>query len=130
MKFGVYIPEDLALELEKCMKVLGIKRKSRLIQEALKLFINEHKWRLGGEALGVIGVIYDHTVSNIDSKLTDIQHDFLDIILGTLHIHLDKRRCMLAIVVRGNTDRLKELLGNLINLRGVIFTRQLLLSVE
>ena len=130
LKFGVYLPEDLAYELEKCMNVLGIRRKSKLIQEALKLFINEHRWRFGGKALGVIGVIYDHTVGSVDSKLTDIQHEFLDIILGTLHIHLDKRRCMLAIVVRGSTDKLRRLLGSIMKLRGVLFTRPLLLTVE
>ncbi len=130
LKFGVYLPEELANELNECMKVLGVSSKSRLIQEALRLFINENRWRLGGKAVGTIGVIYDHTVPDVDEVLTDIQHDYLDIVISTIHVHLDKRRCMLNILVKGNVDRIKELLSKLINVRGVLFARPLLLNVE
>jgi len=130
LKFGVYLPEELANELSECMKVLGVTSKSRIIQEALRLFINENRWRLGGSAVGTIGVIYDHTVPDVDESLTDIQHDYLDIVVSTIHVHLDKRRCMLNIIVKGNVERIKELLSKLINVRGVLFARPLLLKVE
>ncbi len=128
IKFGIYVPEELAKELEKCMESIGIKSKSKLVREALRLFITEHKWRTVGRATGVIGVIYSHGVSGIDEKLTDIQHGFLDIIVATLHVHLDRERCMLAIIVRGSSDRIKELLNKILALKGVITARPLLLE--
>ncbi len=129
-KFGVYIPEDLLRDLEACMKSMGIDSKSKVIQEALRLFITEHRWRASGYAAGVIGVLYNHDVGHVDEELTDIQHKFLDIIISALHIHLDRERCMLLIAVRGDTDRIKELINAISGLRGVLLTRPLLLEVQ
>ncbi len=129
-KFGIYVPESLAQELENCMKALGIKSKSALVREALKLFINEHKWKTAENAVGIIGVIYDHSRKGADEELTDVQHEFLDLIVSTLHVHLDEDHCMLAIVVRGRTEEIKELLGRLVNIRGVSIARTMLLAVE
>lgn len=129
-KFGVYIPEDMVDELEKCMAALGVKSKSALIRDALKLFITEHKWKTAKAAVGVIGVIYNHHAKMVDEKLTDIQHDYLDIIVSTLHVHLDKEKCMLAIVVKGDTERMRKLIGKLSTTKGVEIARPLLLAIE
>ncbi len=129
-KFGVYVPDELVRDLELCMKTTGIKSKSKLIQEALRLFIAEHRWRLAGKAVGIIGVVYNHDVGHVDEKLTDLQHEFLDIVVSTVHVHLDKEKCMLAIIVRGDTDRIKKLLNSIMGLRGVLVARPLLLETH
>ncbi|RLG84304.1 MAG: CopG family transcriptional regulator [Thermoprotei archaeon] len=129
-KFGVYIPDDIISDLEKCMTVLGLKTRSKLIQEALRLFIMEHKWSLKGKAAGIIGILYNHETDHIDEILTDIQHKYLDIIISALHIHLDKEKCMLIIAVRGPSDKINELLGKIKNLKGVMLARPLLLSMD
>ncbi len=129
-KFGVYIPEDLLRDLEACMKSMGIDSKSKVVQEALRLFITEHRWQTSGYAAGVIGVLYNHDVGHVDEELTDIQHRFLDIIISSLHIHLDRERCMLLIAVRGDTNRIKKLISAISSLRGVLLTRPLLLEAQ
>ncbi len=127
-KFGVYVSEDIARELEKCMATLGVKSKSRLVQEALRYFIAEHRWRLGGRVAGVLGILYDHEIGHADEELTDIQHHYLDVITSALHVHLDERRCMLIIVVRGDSDRIKKLLAEIERVRGVLAAKPMLIS--
>ena len=129
-KFGVYMPDELVKDLELCMKTTGIKSKSKLIQEALRLFITEHRWRLAGRAVGIIGVVYNHDVGHVDEELTDLQHEFLDIVISAVHVHLDKEKCMLAIIVRGDTERIKKLLNSIMGLRGVLIARPLLLEAH
>lgn len=129
-KFGVYIPGDLASEIEEFLKKTGLKSKSRLIQEALRLFIAEHGWESGNNAAGIIGVIYNHHVKEVDSRLTDVQHDYRDVIVSTLHIHLTHELCMLAIVVRGAAPRIKELISEIMSIEGVMNVRQILLLTE
>ncbi len=129
-KFGVYLPEELSEDLEKCMDALGIRSKSALMREALKLFIAEHRWKTADNAVGVIGVIYNHNVKGVDEELTDVQHDFLDLVVSTLHVHLSREKCMLAIVVRGSTNSMKKLLGRLSSIKGVEITRPLLLASD
>ncbi|MEO3993848.1 MAG: nickel-responsive transcriptional regulator NikR [Desulfurococcaceae archaeon TW002] len=129
-KFGIYVPDELMRELEDCMKSLGIKNKSLVLREALRLFISEHKWRAGDSILGVISVIYDHEVRGVDSELTDIQHDYLNEIISALHIHIDHRNCMLVLALKGNSERVKSLLARIIKLKGVKLVRPVLMSVE
>ena len=130
MKFGVYIPKELAHELEECMKALGVTNKSKIIQEALRLFISEHRWRVHGEALGAVIVLYNHDVPNVDESLTDIQHEFLSLILSSLHVHLSKEMCAQIIIVKGSTEELKDLVGKLVGLRGVELVRTVIIGLE
>ena len=130
VKFGVYVPEGLAEDLERCMKELGLDNKSKLVQEALRSFIAEQRWRFGGRAVGVIGVIYDHDVSHADEELTDIQHEYLGIIVAALHIHVERRKCALYIFVRGETDDIKELMSRIMKIKGVEIVKPMLLSAD
>ena len=129
-KFGVYLTDELYEKLQEYMDKLSIRSKSKLLQEALRLFIVEHQWKLGGNVVGLIGIVYDHEYPDVDNRLTDVQHRYISLIVSTVHIHLDERKCMLAIIVRGDAERIRKLLNDLMNIRGVLLTRQILLPVE
>ena len=129
-KFGVYLTDELYEKLQEYVDKLGVRSKSRLLQEALRLFIVEHQWELGGNVVGLIGIVYDHEYPDVDNRLTDVQHRYISLIVSTVHIHLDKRKCMLAIIVRGDAEKIRKLLNDLMNIRGVLLTRQILLPVE
>lgn len=127
-KFGVYLPDDLASELEKCMRVTGIRSRSAVVREALRLFVAEHAWEAAGRAAGIIGVLYDHTARGVDEELTEIQHHYLDEIVATVHVHLTEKECMLAIIVKGEVPRLKELVSKIESLKGVMLVRPMILE--
>ena len=129
-KFGVYLTDELYEKLQEYVNKLGVRSKSKLLQEALRLFIVEHQWKLGGNVVGLIGIVYDHEYPDVDNRLTDVQHRYISLIVSTVHVHLDKHKCMLAIIVRGNTEKIRKLLNDLMNIRGVLLTRQILLPVE
>jgi len=129
-KFGVYLTDELYEKLQEYVNKLGVRSKSKLLQEALRLFIVEHQWKLGGNVVGLIGIVYDHEYPDVDNRLTDVQHRYISLIVSTVHIHLDKRKCMLAIIVRGDAEKIRKLLNDLMNIRGVLLTRQILLPVE
>ncbi|HDM23831.1 MAG TPA: CopG family ribbon-helix-helix protein [Candidatus Bathyarchaeota archaeon] len=129
-KFGVYLTDELYEKLQEYVNKLGVRSKSKLLQEALRLFIVEHQWKLGGNVVGLIGIVYDHEYPDVDNRLTDVQHRYISLIVSTVHIHLDERKCMLAIIVRGDAERIRKLLNDLMNIRGVLLTRQILLPVE
>jgi CopG family nickel-responsive transcriptional regulator len=130
LKVGVYIPGDLAERLLKIMEDTGLSSISKLVQEAIRLFIAEHSWKIGGEVVGVVGVLYDHEVDRVDDKLTDIQHKFLSTIISAVHIHLDERLCLLVIAVRGPSNIVKELVSNIEGVKGVKLVRSMLLPKQ
>ena len=127
---GIYIPDELEEKVLNYMKILGLKSKSKLIQEALRSYVIEHEWMSMGRVAGLIGIIYRHDVRGVDDKLTDIQHDYLDIILCHVHVHLSKEKCMLVILVKGDAGRIKKLIEEMHELRGVKLVKPLILSLE
>jgi CopG family nickel-responsive transcriptional regulator len=71
------------------------------------------------EAMGVVTLIYDHHASRISERLTDLQHEHLDSVVTTTHVHLDQRRCLEVILLRGPTGQVRDLADNLIGSKGV-----------
>ncbi|MEM0500810.1 MAG: nickel-responsive transcriptional regulator NikR [Ignisphaera sp.] len=130
VKFGVYIQRELIEELDRIMLNSGIRNRSKLLQEALRLFIIENRWISSKEVVGSISILYNHDVGDIDERLTDIQHTFRDIIISSMHIHLDEDTCMLVIAVRGDSQRIKEFLDSIRMLKGTLLVKHSLLAVR
>ena len=75
-------------------------------------------------------LIYNHHIKGVDEKLTDVQHDFIDIVIGSLHVHLNKELCLLVIILRGDSKRIKKFVGFVMSIRGVILVRQALIPED
>jgi CopG family nickel-responsive transcriptional regulator len=73
----------------------------------------------GSEAMGVVTLIYDHHASRIGDRLTDLQHEHLDRVVTTTHVHLDERRCLEVILLRGPAGHVRKLADDLIGSKGV-----------
>ncbi|MEM3967416.1 MAG: CopG family transcriptional regulator, partial [Ignisphaera sp.] len=90
----------------------------------------ENRWISSKEVVGSISILYNHDVGDIDKRLTDIQHTFRDIIISSMHIHLDEDTCMLVIAVRGDSQRIKEFLDSIRMLKGTLLVKHSLLAVR
>lgn len=130
-RFGVYLPGDICSELYGLLGESGQPNRSKVFQEALQLYISENKWRLvDANVVGAVLIVYDHERGHVDEELTDIQHDYLDVIVSSLHVHLDKLTCLQILVVKGNSKRLGALIESLEGLRGVRLVRSMIISAE
>ncbi len=119
VRFGVSIPANLLKEFDEAISQMGMKR-SKAIRLAMRNFLADRNWQYGsGDVVGTVNVLYNHEVRGLDEYLTEIQHDYLDVVLSNTHIHLDKEHCMLIIIVRGNVKRIKELIDKISSKKGV-----------
>jgi CopG family transcriptional regulator, nickel-responsive regulator len=81
-----------------------------------------------GEAMGVVTLIYDHHAGRVAERLTELQHLHLTRVVTTTHVHLDARRCLEVILLRGTTKIVRELADGLIGTKGVETGRLVLAS--
>lgn len=131
IKTGVTLDTEVLEKLSRFMKLMNYKNRSRVINEALNMYIVERSALLEeGRVVGILALIYDHHKSNIEYELTHIQHEYLDLIISTLHVHLDERDCLQVIVVRGEISKIRSLIGHLENQRGVKILRHILSRIE
>jgi CopG family nickel-responsive transcriptional regulator len=120
-RFSVSAPPELLREFDEMLERLSQDR-SKAIQQAMRLFLSEHRWVEGpssGECAGAILIIYDHEVHEAEEELTDLQHDCREVINSTLHLHIDERNCLEIIAVRGRVSGVKDLIDRLSSCRGV-----------
>ncbi len=82
------------------------------------------------EAVGVVTLIYDHHASRISDRLTELQHEHLDRVVTSTHMHLDSTRCLEVILLRGPTRVIRELANGLIGTKGVETGRLVLASAH
>jgi len=119
VRVSVTIPSEVLDKLEKVMKDMGIRKRSHAISKAVELFIDENMMMAKSgeeEGVGTINYIYEHEKELVD-KLLDVQHEHSDIIVSTLHVHLDVERCFETLVVRGKMEKIRKLIYNLVGMK-------------
>ena len=60
----------------------------------------------------------------------DIQHHFHDIIISTLHVHLEFEKCLEIIAVSGPYERVKKLKEDLQRLKSILFVGFFIIDTE
>src|SRR5262245_34359255 len=71
-----------------------------------------------GPAMGVVTLIYDHHAGNVSERLTELQHEHLERVVTTTHVHLDAHRCLEVILLRGPAREVRALADGLIGTKG------------
>ena len=128
-RFSVSAPPDLLVEFDGVIGRLGQDR-SKAIQQAMRLFLSEHKWMSReGECAGAIVVTYDHEVHEAEEEITDLQHQFRGVVNSALHLHIDESNCLQMIAIRGQTEGVSQLINRLSACKGVKQVRFTVLSI-
>lgn len=116
-RISVSLPEDLLDEFDMLREEIGMSR-SDAIRKAMRNFLTEYNWaKYKSESLlkaGTISIIFDHTQrTGLMDELNELQHEYVEIIDAALHIHLDIKNCMLIMAVKGDSEKINELLKEL-----------------
>lgn len=120
IRFSATVPPSLLKEFDELVRSQKLDR-SKGIQIAMRNFITEESWvNLEQENYaGIVLVTYDHTTPEIEERLTDLQHRFLNLIVANVHVHLTAEDCMEAIIVKGEGKKIKQLSESVSSIRGV-----------
>jgi CopG family nickel-responsive transcriptional regulator len=119
-RFSISLPAKLLKELDVMTGEKGYNKRSQAIADMIREKIIEHRQRLGNaDIAGTITLVYDHHKPHVQATLTDIQHDHHEIIISTIHVHLDHHNCLEVLVVRGKAGVIKKIADELISAKGV-----------
>ncbi|HJT46894.1 MAG TPA: CopG family ribbon-helix-helix protein [Nitrososphaeraceae archaeon] len=120
-RISMSLPSELLSEFDKSMVKAGFPDRSKAIHTALHSFIDENEWKLEDKHLGAgsITMLYNNHIYNQDTKSTQTQHKYNDIISAATHIHLDNDNCLETIMVKGQIKTIKSLVKDLSENRGI-----------
>lgn len=124
-RVSLTLPRGLLDELDRSLKAQRYASRSEAVRDALRDFLSAYRWRseLRGEQLGAVLVVYEHDARGLTNKLMDIQHEHSGVISAVQHLHLDAKKCLDVVLVRGIAEEIRKLVDKLGGLRGVKQTK-------
>ncbi|HUT82525.1 MAG TPA: nickel-responsive transcriptional regulator NikR [Candidatus Bathyarchaeia archaeon] len=70
--------------------------------------------------VGSLTYVFDHHTFDCTLKLIEIQHNFEDLIISTMHAHITHKLCLETIFLRGQQQSVKKLANSILALKGVL----------
>ena len=120
VRFTVSVPQTLSKQLDRMTREKGYDNRSLAVADMIRDQLVEHHQNYGNRDIaGTITLVYDHHKQHVQAALTDIQHDHHDVIISTLHVHLDHDNCLEVLAVRGKAETIKKIADELIAAKGV-----------
>jgi CopG family nickel-responsive transcriptional regulator len=119
VRFGVSLEKTLLERFDVLNREKKYTNRSEALRDLIRRELVQKEWREGGEVAGAITLIYDHHTRDLMAKVTDIQHDFQQLIISTQHIHLDHHHCLEIIAARGKAEEVQKLADALMSIKGV-----------
>ena len=119
VRFGVSIERELLAKFDRLIKGENYPNRSEAFRDLIRENLVKREWTEGEEVAGAITIVYDHHRRELVNKLTDIQHDFHELIVSSQHIHMDEDNCLEIIAVKGNPKKIEKLAFKMKSAKGV-----------
>ncbi|PJA81582.1 MAG: nickel-responsive transcriptional regulator NikR, partial [Nitrospirae bacterium CG_4_9_14_3_um_filter_44_28] len=118
--FGISIEDVLLKRFDTLIKKKGYANRSEAIRDLIRdSLVSEELESETVETVGTITIVYSHDTRELTDTLTDMQHDYYNSIVSSMHIHIDEHNCLEVIVVRGKSSEIKAIADRLIGTKGV-----------
>ena len=119
VRFGVSLEKGLLDKFDALLAQRGFASRSEAFRDLIRTSLIEREWKEDQEVAGAVTLIYDHRRKDLMGRITNIQHDYHQLIISTQHIHLDHDRCLEIIAVRGRAAQVGRLADSLRAIKGV-----------
>jgi len=114
------IEGDLRQKFESMVKATKYKNRSEFVRDMIRKELVEREWKSNAIVIGTVTLIYDHHTRGLNDKLTALQHNHVDSIMASTHVHLDHALCAEMIMMKGRQTDLRALADQLQKQKGVL----------
>ena len=121
VRFSATIPEDLLEQFDEYAARRGTgSNRSEAIRDLMReRLVSEAMISPKEPVVGSITMVYSHHAGDVTNRLDEIQHEHNDLIMSTMHIHLDHDNCLEILAVHGCGVEVYALADKLLGQRGV-----------
>lgn len=120
-RFTISLDAELAADFDRLISLRGYVNRSEAVRDLIRerlgsalLDASKAKW-----CIATVSFVYDHHEQAVTSRLLDLQHQHHDLVVSSLHTHLDHDNCLETVILRGQTEAVQDCASQMIALRGV-----------
>ena len=130
-RIGISIDSELLRRFDRFIAGRGYENRSEAFRDLIRdRMVGSAVVAPNAYVVGAVTLIYDHHTRLLPEKLTDIQHEHHEVIISTLHAHLDHDSCLEVIALRGKSGAVQDLADRLISTKGVQHGRLVMSAPE
>ena len=119
-RFSVSLPAGLLDELDVLVRRRGFQSRSQAIAALARDGLVDLQSELGTQSMaGTINLVYDHRRRNLQARLMAIQHKYYQMVVTSLHVHLEHHHYLEVLLVQGPPPQLRRLADELATCKGV-----------
>ena len=120
IRFGISLDSELLEKFDRLCEERCYQTRSEAIRDLIRRDLVQKQWEdQNEEVTGTLTLVYNHHQSDLAQKMTEIQHQALDIIITSLHVHIDEHNCMEVLVLRGPVRDIRDISQRLTSTRGI-----------
>lgn len=120
-RFTISLDDELAHQFDAHMAARGYAHRSEAVRDLIRRELESNRIDSEGDGLcvGWVSYVYNHHERNLAARLAQVQHDKHDLVLATMHVHLNHDDCIEAMFVKGATAEVRAFAQMLVAERGV-----------
>ena len=119
-RIGVSIDSELLEKFDSFIAGKGYENRSEAFRDLIReRLVASAVTSPAALVVGTVTLIYDHHTRLLPERLTDIQHEHHEVVISTVHAHLDHHNCLEVVVLRGKSRDVQMLADKLISAKGV-----------
>jgi CopG family nickel-responsive transcriptional regulator len=131
-RITISLDESLAQEFDALIRARGYANRSEAVRDMLRRELEAA--RLAREdaphCVASLSYVYNHHERRLAERLTDLQHHAHDLVVSSMHVHLDHDHCLETLFLRGDTRAVRGIAEQISAERGVRHAGLNLVSVE
>jgi len=130
VRTSVTVPEGLLEKVNELIASGYFASRSEIFRQALREYLQRIEWtdRLEDEYFGVLSYVYRH--ERAEPELVKVQHEFADVIITTLHVHVSEEKCLEVLLMKGPGEKIAEITKRIRGIKGVEQARLTVVSTE
>ena len=121
-RVGISLEKELLDQFDEIIEEKGYVNRSEAIRDLIRETLVNKEWEKatsGDDRVAVVTLVYDHHKHELGHKLTHLQHHAHEVVVSSMHIHMDKRNCLEVLILKGKGADILDLGNRLISTKGV-----------
>jgi CopG family nickel-responsive transcriptional regulator len=127
------IEEDLARAFDELIAARGYTSRSEAMRDLLRREIEARRHVTESPkslCIASFSYVYNHHVRDLAERINAAQHDRHDMVVSTMHVHLDHEHCLESVILKGPTAAVRSFAGATQAQRGVRHAQVNLVTVD
>jgi CopG family nickel-responsive transcriptional regulator len=128
---SITLPNHLLKQFEEFIKTRGYYSRSEAFRDAVRNLLTETELMKmeTSEVAATVMIISDYARKDVDLKITELRHEFDDVVVENVHRHIGNKYCLEVLIAEGNRELIQTVISRIRGMRGIQQIKAIFMSL-